>query len=195
MERNQEKISNLVMDMLSFSKDREPIMEPAELNQVVGEVVELMQVRADELNVHLAWSPDPKMPSLLFDAHGLHRAILNVVTNAIDACEQVEMARVEVNTHYDLSLDEAVITIKDNGQGIPEEDLQRIFSVFESKKGSRGTGLGLPVSQKILKEHQGDISVESEPGHGSQFTMYFPAQLSDGFSGGETMGGQTLDGN
>jgi len=81
-----------------------------------------------------------------------HRAILNVVTNAIDACEKREAARVEITVEW-VAGDRLVhIVVADNGEGIAEEDIQRIFSVFESKKGSRGTGLGLPVSQKIMRE-------------------------------------------
>ncbi len=67
------------------------------------------------------------------------------------------------------------IVVEDNGEGIAPEDLTKIFSVFESRKGSRGTGLGLPVSQKILHEHDGDISVESTPQQGSRFCLSMPA--------------------
>jgi signal transduction histidine kinase len=68
------------------------------------------------------------------------------------------------------------VEVRDNGEGIPPEDVKKIFSVFESRKGSRGTGLGLPVSQKILREHQGDIRVESLPGEGSRFLLELPAR-------------------
>ena len=88
VDKNQEKISNLVMDMLTFSKERQPERVPAQLNQVTGEVIELMQARAAEAGVTLQWLPDANMPVLQFDPDALHRAILNVVTNAIDACEK-----------------------------------------------------------------------------------------------------------
>ena len=65
--------------------------------------------------------------------------------------------------------------ISDNGEGIPDEHLARIFNVFESSKGNRGTGLGLSVSQKILQEHGGEIRVSSQPGQGSTFTLDLPA--------------------
>ncbi|HYO25836.1 MAG TPA: FHA domain-containing protein, partial [Lacipirellulaceae bacterium] len=82
VERNQERISALVLDMLTFSKEREPAHRPSDINSVVGEVVDLMQVRAQELAVQLHWRPDPNMPTLMFDPEGLHRAALNIVTNA-----------------------------------------------------------------------------------------------------------------
>ena len=173
VDKNQDRISNMVMDMLSFSKEREPDMVASDLNEVAGDVVELMQSRASQADVELVWRPLPGMPVLMFDPDALHRALLNVVTNAIDACEDVEHGKVRVWTECD-DVD-ARLCVADNGEGIPPEDLVRIFSVFESNKGNRGTGLGLPVSQKILREHQGGISVTSEPQTGSKFTLRFPA--------------------
>lgn len=175
VDKNQEKISNLVMDMLTFSKERQPERVPAQLNEVTGEVVELMQVRAAEAGVTLRWLPDAKMPVLQFDPDALHRAILNVVTNAIDACEKTPGGCVAVATTYEADAATARITVEDNGEGIAPEHLQKIFSLFESRKGSRGTGLGLPVSQKILREHGGDIYVTSTPEVGSKFLLEFPA--------------------
>jgi signal transduction histidine kinase len=175
VEKNQERISALVMDMLTFSKDREPVPEPADLNELTADVVELIRPRAEEEGVALVWLPAPTMPTLLFDPESMHRAILNIVTNAIDACHEVENGRVEVLTQYSHEERMARVQVVDNGSGIEKEDLERIFGVFVSRKGGRGTGLGLPVSQKILEEHGGRIRVESEPGKGSRFTLEFPA--------------------
>jgi signal transduction histidine kinase len=71
------------------------------------------------------------------------------------------------------------VIVEDNGVGVPADELEKIFTIFVSQKGNKGTGLGLPVSQKILKEHGGDIRVESEIDQGSRFTLEFPATLSD----------------
>ncbi len=187
VERNQEKISNLVMDMLSFSKEREPDLVAAELNSVVGEVIELMQTRAVEADVELVWEPGKEVPELLFDSDMLHRAILNVVINAIDACEKSEQGRVVVATSH--SVEDALVrvTVVDNGEGIPEKDISKMFSVFESRKGNRGTGLGLPVSKKILREHGGDILVTSDVGKGSCFTLEMPAIAPGSESHGDTL--------
>ncbi|NLX57178.1 MAG: FHA domain-containing protein [Planctomycetaceae bacterium] len=188
VDKNQDKISNLVMDMLTFSKEREPEMVPADLNEVVTDVIELAQTRAADAGVKLVWTPDAQMPLLTFDPDALHRAVLNIVTNAVDACEkaesglveprQVEPRQVTVRTEYAAAQQLVRIIVEDNGEGIAPEDLARIFSVFESRKGSRGTGLGLPVSQKIMHEHEGDIVVDSTPGQGSRFCMSMPAILA-----------------
>jgi two-component system NtrC family sensor kinase len=184
VEKNQERISTLVMDMLTFSKEREPVVEPANLNELVADVVELMKARAAEEKVELAWLPAPTMPTLMFDPESMHRAVLNIVTNAIDACLERENGRVEVSTQYSNEERMARVQVVDNGSGIAKEDLEKIFAVFVSRKGGRGTGLGLPVSQKILQEHGGRIRVESQLDHGSRFTLEFPA-TSPNTSAGE----------
>ncbi len=179
VEKNQAKIYNLVMDMLSFSKDREPSLEPTDLNETVGDVVELMQARAKELGVALDWAPSKELPSVQLDGEGIHRAVLNIVTNAIDASEDVEGGKVTVSTTWDALSMTARVIVADNGTGIPAGEVEKIFEVFASTKGSRGTGLGLPVSQKIVREHGGQIAITSEVGKGSTFTVELPMRRFD----------------
>ncbi len=174
VEKNQTKIYNLVMDMLSFSKEREPVLELSDLNETVGDVVELMQPRAAEMGVQLEWTPDAGLPRVKIDPEGIHRAVLNIVTNAIDASEDAAEARVRVTTCWDADRAVAQVRVSDNGVGIDPEDVGEIFQIFASTKGSRGTGLGLPVSQKIIREHGGSINVESQPGQGATFILELP---------------------
>jgi len=192
VEKNQERISTLVMDMLTFSKDREPDLEAGNLNETVGDVVELMKSRAEEAQVTLAWQERADLPTFHFDADLLHRAVLNVVGNAIDACEKRDSAKVDVSIHWKPGDRCVEIIVADNGEGVSPEDVKRIFSIFESKKGARGTGLGLPVSQKIMREHGGDIRVESTPGAGSKFFLQLPAQPPQLMRSTDTVGMETL---
>jgi two-component system NtrC family sensor kinase len=175
VDRNQERISTLVLDMLTFSKEREPDPRPSDLNQIASEVVDLMASRAEEMSVELVWRPARNMPTLMFDPEGLHRAILNVVTNAIDACDENEKGRVTVSTRFDEAAKLVQVIVEDNGGGISPDDIEAIFTVFVSRKGGRGTGLGLPVTRKILEEHGGQVRVDSTVGQGSRFTLEFPA--------------------
>jgi len=179
VEKNQAKISGLVMDMLTFSKEREPDLQPSDLNQLIQDIVELMQARAEESQIDFTWERQSEIPTLVFDPEGIHRAVLNLVTNAFDAvADSPEPRRVRVFTRYDPDQGKVWIGVEDNGPGIPGEMLDKIFSPFVSfKKGSRGTGLGLPVSQKIVQEHGGRITVESAPGQGTRFTIELPAVL------------------
>ena len=181
VERNQEKISRLVLDMLTFSKEREPEMAESDLNQVVGEVVELMNSRAAEVGVNLKWEPVAELPHFVFDQEGMHHAILNVVTNAIDACDGPD-GIVDVSIEYCDSERKVAVVVCDNGKGISESELDNVFAVFESTKGNRGTGLGLPVTRKIVQEHGGDVTFESELGKGSTFRLGWPAVLAHEFN-------------
>jgi two-component system, NtrC family, sensor kinase len=174
VERNQERISGLVMDMLTFSKEREPDPVPADLDEVVADVVELMQVRAAETKTKLSFTSAGDVPTSMFDPEAIHRAVLNIVTNALDACEDCSQREVSVRTRLADNRNRAVIEVQDTGVGIAEGDVDNIFTVFVSGKGGRGTGLGLPVSQKIFQEHGGGIRVESEPGKGSKFLLELP---------------------
>jgi signal transduction histidine kinase len=176
VEKNQNKISTLVLDMLTFSKEREPDLQPADINRVAGDVAELMQSRAADFDVELTCRLSDNIPILVFDPEGIHRAILNIVTNAIDAAaEREEPGKVAISTAYLIEDAKILVTIRDDGPGIPPEEMEALFRPFVSSKKGRGTGLGLPVSQKILSEHGGRISVESEPGQGSCFSLELPA--------------------
>lgn len=179
VEKNQERISNLVMDMLSFSKEREPELARNDVFLLLKDVYELMQARATELGVDLTLHPAPMLVEAKYDSEAMHRALLNVVTNAIDATAAAEhppgsVPCVELSVEHQREKGLVAISVKDNGEGISEEDQLRIFAPFESNKGARGTGLGLPVSQKVLREHGGDITICSEVSKGSTFTLRWP---------------------
>ena len=183
VEKNQNRIYNLVMDMLTFSKERKPAYQQSQLNETVHDVFELMQARAVEFNVELRFEPAANLPLSTFDPEGIHRAVLNIVTNAIDAVEGSDRALVKIETGLDPVRDMFWVSVTDNGPGIVEDQLQRIFNVFESTKGARGTGLGLAVSQKIIREHGGEITVESRLGEGSRFLLAWP-RLEDSLPAG-----------
>lgn len=185
--KNQGKIHELVMDMLSYSKEREPAIEPTDLAGLAHDVVELMAQRARDLNARLVVETDEALPPVPVDPEGIHRALLNIVTNALDAVEEADKPAVVVAVSREPGGDAtrgewARLQVCDNGNGIPPEKLADIFRPFVSTKGSRGTGLGLAVSRKILREHGGDIVVESRPGQGSVFTLRVPLRspLSEG---------------
>lgn len=174
VERNQTRIYELVTDMLSFSRDRIPQLEAANLNDICTEVSDLVTLRARESSVEFVFKPDSAVPSAAFDPESIHRAVLNIVSNAIDAVHQTEGGAVVMQTGYDSNQDMMLVAVSDNGPGIPEDQRDVVFNVFESSKGSRGTGIGLPVSLKIIREHGGRIKIDSEPGSGTRFVLSWP---------------------
>ncbi len=174
VEKNQGRIYHLVMDMLTFSKERQPVLKRADLNETVAEVCDLLQGRARELNAAFEFKPTPDLPATAFDTEGIHRAILNILTNAFDAVEEGELRRVTVETGFDPAARAVSVVVADTGPGIRADKLAQIFNIFESTKGARGTGIGLAVSRKIIREHGGEIHAASEPGRGAVFTLEWP---------------------
>jgi signal transduction histidine kinase len=157
------------------------------LNRSVGEVVELLRGQAEEQGVELLWEPDERVGELRYDQEGIHRAVLNVVTNALEACVEVRDARVRVGTEWDGVRRRARVVVSDNGPGVPAGKEEGIFELFHSSKGSRGTGLGLPVSRKIAREHGGDLVLERGTGGGARFVLELPwGELGGGTEGAGT---------
>jgi len=187
--RNQNKISSLVMDMLSFSKERKPELVEADLAAVVADVVETVQHRAVDGGIRVTWTPAADLPRCRFDPEGVSRAVLNVVTNAIDAVEEQPDGAVTITAAADAATGRVRIVVADNGPGMPPEQLAEIFNLFVSTKGARGTGLGLTVSRKILREHGGDIHAESTVGAGSRFVLEFPLRLEPADDDADEEGG------
>ncbi len=174
IEKNQDRISALVMDMLTFSKDRVPELKPTDPRLTVDDVLEILSLRAKQSEVNLVWKRPDDFPLVDMDSEAMHRAILNVVSNAMDAVDGSGSPTVTIAMRILVDSGRVSIDITDNGPGISEEMQSKIFSAFESTKGSHGTGLGLPVSQKILQEHSGEITVRSQLGQGTTFSLTWP---------------------
>ena len=174
VERNQGRIDDLILDMLSYSKEREPAVEPTDLNKLCEDVLDLVAGRANDRGVSLEWHPGTGVSAVPCDPEGIHRAVLNLVGNAIDALEDRDSAKLAVQALLEPEGNWARVVVLDNGRGIPPEKLEDIFKPFVSTKGSRGTGLGLPVSRKVVREHGGDILVQSVIDKGSKFVIRLP---------------------
>lgn len=177
--RNLDRIFDLTMNMLTFSKQRQPRIQSANVNKVVVDVVALAQSRADEKGVALG-SELEEIPAVPLDAEGMHQAVLNIVNNAIEAAPPQE-GKVHLRTHYHIDSGEVVLTIRDNGPGISAAERSRIFEPFHSGKGQSGTGLGLAAARKIVEELGGQIELTDED-PGATFHIRIPAvhvQLAD----------------
>jgi len=173
-EKTHNRIESLVLDMLTMSKEREPKRESTNLVLLIQDALSIAQAPARDANVQLVWNPPADPQTACVDPEGIHRAVLNLILNAIDATTGRPDAKVSIVLLC--TQDSTRIEIEDNGVGIPQSQLQTIFSLFESTKGNRGTGLGLPVSQKIIREHGGDISVLSVVDQGTTFTIQLPSE-------------------
>jgi len=171
--RNLERIYGLTMNMLAFSKQRKPEIEMENLVKLLEEIVALVQNQFDYKKVALITDFDPNMPPVPIDANGIHQAVLNLLSNALDAV-QPETGAVTISCSFDGDNQQFSIEVTDNGEGISPGQRKRLFQPFESNKGLKGTGLGLVVTKKIVDEHGGKISVESTEGKGTTFTLTLP---------------------
>jgi signal transduction histidine kinase/FixJ family two-component response regulator len=179
VERNIGKTSDLVLDLLSYSKERRPEYKSFSPNVIADEVCELMDSQAKESGIEIVRDLDPAMGEVSLEPKGIHRCLLNLVSNAIDACmsDEDEGKRRMVHVTTKREKDGAVtFQVSDNGCGMDEEMRLQIFRTFFSTKGAKGTGLGLLITQKIVQEHGGTIRVDSQLGKGSTFTIQLPGE-------------------
>jgi PAS domain S-box-containing protein len=177
VQRNIDRTSDLVQDLLSYSKEREPEFRPCFPNEIADDVCELMKEVAGENDVAIVKKFSESIGEEAMDSRTIHRCLLNLVSNAIDACRYDDSITkthcVTVSTA--LESDNFIrFDVSDNGSGMTEEVKEKIFGSFFSTKGSQGTGLGLLVSRKLIEEHGGTIDVTSQLGEGTTFTVRLP---------------------
>ena len=171
---NVEKIKNLALDLLNYAKHREPDYKRVNPNQIAKDLYRLMLAQSCECGINLVLDLDETLPEILLDPEGIHCCLLNLVSNAFDACMDVEHGggpkEVVIRTArgQEGGVEYGVI---DSGCGMDEDVKDKLFRSFFSTKGTRGTGLGLMITQKIVREHGGDIKVESEKGGGTRFAI------------------------
>ncbi len=168
------RASEIVNSLLNFSRTSPTEFVSVDLNKVVRETLTLIEHQLATVSVKVTLSLDDKLPRIKGNPGKLQQVFLNLFLNARDAMEAGGV--LAVRTSRDENHDGWVrVTVADSGAGIARENLTRIFDPFFTTKAARkGTGLGLSVSYGIVREHGGDIEVESEMGAGTRFQLSFP---------------------
>jgi len=177
LSRNLDRIYELTMNMLTYSKQRKPEFQMVNLPELLDEVVELIQTQCDRRNVALITEIDRDMPPIPADAGGLHQALMNLLNNALDAVEP-ESGVITLRAAFEPARHRAILVVADNGPGIDPDDQPEVFQPFYSTKGQRGTGLGLAVTRKIVDEHNGWLQLHSNPEQGATFTIELDTQMT-----------------
>jgi signal transduction histidine kinase len=173
--RNERKISELIQDMLLYSKRRDPELEGASICELCREVSDLCLERANLAGVALELDvPEEDPLETAIDVKAMHDCVLNLVSNAIDATPSGDEAFVRLSCSRADDGKHILIRVEDNGTGIPEQIQKKIWEPFFSTKGKKGTGLGLAMTRKTIEEHGGAISLLSKEGEGTTFTIYLP---------------------
>ncbi|RMD97573.1 MAG: FHA domain-containing protein, partial [Deltaproteobacteria bacterium] len=152
-----ETVSDLVFNMLDYSKERKPQFQPCHVNEIVERTLALMAGRFKTSPLRLVRNLADDLPLVALDPPAIERALLNLLTNAIDAIDEEEGGTITVSTARSDDGKYVEIAVADTGCGIEESEIPRIFDLFMSTKGGKGTGIGLAVSHKIVQEHHGEI--------------------------------------
>ncbi len=175
----ERRLTNLILDMLSYAKDREPMRLEMDVNHVLESVSRPFETELGTRSIKLEQTLTPDLPKLMAEKNALHRVFLNLFVNAMDALDGVEGRDKCIRLTSALSEDGKMIevTMWDSGCGIPTSETEDIFGVFFSTKGSKGTGLGLAVSRKIIEEHHGTITVESHEDNWTKFRIQLPVEV------------------
>jgi signal transduction histidine kinase len=185
LSHSSDRVSGLILDMLEFSKEREPEFERVDLDELLKEIKGVIRKKAGDQGTKLVCNVDKDAHVVAADGRQLFRCLLNLVQNALDANREggtvtvsTSLNRTESARNRLIRPAEAVVVIRvtDEGDGVSEEHRAKIFEPFFSTKGSRGTGLGLAVTRKIIQEHGGELELDSGPHEPASFAIYLPAE-------------------
>jgi len=167
----------VVRNLLDFARKEKYDFVPTNINDTIARAVEMVKHELIHRSVGLEFEEDEDLPDVMASADHLHGLWLNIIINAIDACDSGQFHNrkglIQIKTSHDNKY--VRVRISDNGLGMSPDKLKRIFEpFFTTKEPNRGTGLGLSVSHRVIRQHGGDVQVESEVGMGTTFVVLLP---------------------
>jgi signal transduction histidine kinase len=168
-----ENMQRIVDDVLDFAKPARLALEEEDVRIVVSRASQTCLTKAQEKNIKLMSHMPTNPAKTAIDAFQMERALVNLICNAIDASGTGEA----INILLSHGQDYLAIRIRDHGVGMDKETIKNMFTPFYSNK-NNGTGLGMPIAQKIIEAHQGDIFIDSEPDIGTEVTIKLPYKTS-----------------
>ncbi|MFW6159742.1 MAG: ATP-binding protein [Acidobacteriota bacterium] len=176
IEKQTDRVARIVKNLLNFARNPESTsFQRVNLKENLEEIISLIDYKLKTMNIELELQLEP-VPQIWAQGEKIQQVFINIILNAIDAMPEggkLSLKLFQMNKT-------AVIQIKDTGIGIKAQHLPHIFDPFFTTKGiGKGTGLGLSISYAIVKEHEGHLTVESESGQGSTFTIYIPIDLKN----------------
>lgn len=175
--RETDRLNAILQDYLTIC--RKPSFQAVNIHEVVEKTVAILSVPIEKAGIKIKRLYDPSLPYIIGDESKLLQVFLNIIKNAVESMKKGGMLEIATSPSKELFGEHgkirrmALITIRDTGKGMSEEDLQKIFLPFYTKK-KGGTGIGLSLSKKIMKDHNGMISVTSQKGKGTTFSLYLP---------------------
>jgi signal transduction histidine kinase len=170
------RVTTLTKRLLGLARDNPPTLANADLNEMVEKSLFFVDYRRTQSRVKLRRSMDSSLPAVKADQTSILQVIVNLFQNAIESMP--DGGTLTVKTEVDAEW--VKLSVSDTGSGISAENLGRIFYPFFTTKPGTGTGLGLAISQSVAEQHQGGITVKSEVGKGSTFTLRLPRPTAKG---------------
>jgi signal transduction histidine kinase len=170
-----DRIRNAVLDILYYTKERDIRPEPTEVQYLVDDVVQIFEPKLSNHIIQWNCQTEPGLGSFRVDRAALRTALINILENAVEACqEQGKSTSLSIDFHVKKVNNHIRFEIRDTGIGMDPEIQDKIFTLFFSSKGQRGTGLGLFITKKVIEQHQGTIHCESQKGKGTTFRIDIP---------------------
>jgi signal transduction histidine kinase len=176
-----ERMDKAVRNLLSFARPPEPRMTMVDVNELIGKLMDFLAPQFAKNGITVERRLTAGLPWLVLDPDLMQQALLNIALNAIKAMPRGGKLTVETRMEAPAEGVPGLIRIilSDSGEGIAPENLSRIFSPFFTTR-QQGTGLGLSITQRIVEQHNGEISVQSSSGKGAVFTIKLPFDPKDG---------------
>jgi two-component system, NtrC family, sensor kinase len=172
--KSAQRCQKIVQSLLSFARRHQSERKAMSVNGMIEAVLEMINYQLRTSNIEVVTQLDPSLPVVLADGHQIQQVLLNVINNARQAMESRQSGG-QIKIVTEIFGEHVRIVIRDNGPGIPAENLLRIFDpFFTTKQVGQGTGLGLSLCYGIIKEHGGNITPSSRPGEGTTFTIELP---------------------
>ena len=171
LDRHVESLANLSLDILTFKPVPHRSRKDTKLNDVIRHIVNLFQEEARARAITLKMHLGKKVGPCSFDTRGIYRCLVNIITNAFNACP-LSNGEVMVSTKR-IDEKELMISVTDNGVGMEKNTIEEAFDLFKTSKPERGSGLGLPTVAEIVKEYNGRIEIDTKSGKGTTFKLYF----------------------
>lgn len=175
-----DRIRKLVFDILYYAKERDLKLASVDVWQFAGDVATSIETRIRAANIAFVCDFPSDLGSFRVDQEILRPALINILENAMEACIEDPSDSGQVIS-FNVQADNAqvIFEITDNGPGIASDQVDNIFKLFYSSKGTRGTGIGLFITRKVIHKHGGSISVDTELGDGARFTVTLPRNLPE----------------
>ncbi len=163
------RVKKIVGDLLEFARGRRPILQKIELNELILGTYKIVSTASNTENITFIMNRESDTIHLNADPEQIERVFINLFSNSVDAMD----GSGELSVNTEIVDDKAVVKLTDSGKGISNDVLEKIFEPFYSTK-DKGTGLGLAIVFNIIKKHDGTITVDSEEGKGTCFTIILP---------------------